>query len=123
MIEAHQLSSYVMQVLLVIIVLCIIVKLAQEMRSDSPIQWWQLIATRGADGNSYASASKLWLNIGAVVFTWIVVYAVLQVDWKDRAVEVCALVGSYAVFIGGVEAYARQLKTKGRKDESIPRTT
>lgn len=113
LISSYTLSSYVMQGLLVLLVICIIVKIGTEMRNpDNDIEWWQLIATKGADGKSYASPTKLWLNIGAVLVSWIVLYVVMQVDWEEKAFEVCTLVGSYLIFIAGVEAYAKHLQAK-----------
>lgn len=106
-------TTIVMLVLLLAIVSLIVIKLAQEMHSkESPIEWWQLVATQGADGKNYASASKLWLNIGAMIVSWVLVYMVLQVDWDDRGVEVIGVVGLYLLFISGVESYARHLKSK-----------
>lgn len=115
-------TTVVMLIMLVAIVVLIVIKLAREMASeDSPIEWWQLVATQGADGKNYASASKLWLNVGAVIVSWVLVYMVLQVDWDDRGVEVIGVVGLYLLFISGVESYARHLKSKRGDSNGISR--
>lgn len=122
------LADYVMQALLILLVVLIIVKLTHEMHNiETPIEWWQLIASRGADGKNYASTSKLWLNVGAVLVSWCVIYMVLQVEWHDQAVTVVGFLGLYMLFISGVEAYAKHLKSKeGDKtnvdttDKSLP---
>lgn len=111
-------ADYMMQAVLILLILGMIFKLAQEMRSDSPIAWWQLIASRGSDGGNYASASKLWLNVGAVLISWCVIYMVLQVEWHDQALTVVGFLGLYMAFISGVEAYAKHLKaTQGDEAE------
>lgn len=120
MIDTYWVSSIVMQCLLVVLVLAMLAKLGQEIRrDDNDIEWWQLIATHEADGKNYASPTKLWLNIGAVIVTWVIVFIVLQVDWRARGVEVIGALGMYLLFISGVEAYAKHLRSKqGDKDVS-----
>lgn len=110
--EQYELSALIMQCSLILGLGSIILRLCAEMRNDSPIEWWQLVATRGRDNRNYASSTKLWLNIGAFLMCWIAVYMVLQVDWRDRAVEVVGFLGVFALFISGVEAYSRHLKAK-----------
>lgn len=117
-------TTIVMLVLLLAIILLIVIKLSQEMNNkESPIEWWQLVATQGADGKNHASATKLWLNIGAVIVSWVLVYMVLQVDWEDRGVEVIGVVGLYLLFISGVESYARHLQSKRGDVNGISKRT
>lgn len=109
----HETSSIVMQVVLVLILAWLMRRLTREMNDPrSPIEWWHLIASKGADGRNYATPTKVGMLLGSVAAFWIMLYVVLQVNWLEKPFEAVSLVTMCLAYLAGVEVYARHLKAK-----------
>ena len=106
-------ESYVALGFILLLVAMVIWKIYHGLdNSTTDVEWFHLISSAGKDGKQYASATKVCLMVTFFTSTMLITWIVFQVNWKDRATEVIALIFGWMMFGAGVEAYSKHLRNK-----------
>jgi len=84
------------------------------MLSKNPIEWWQFISSKGADGKEYADMTKLGQSVG--VFLCVASVLIFAARKDVDAVGFSLVLGVALLYLGGVQAYQRYMKGQQKRD-------
>jgi hypothetical protein len=92
------------------------VKLYHVMNDEAnPIEWWQFISTKGADGKPYADLTKLGQAVG--IFTSAAVVFVFSARKDADTLGFCAVFTIALTYLGGVQAFQAYMKSKNQPQQ------
>lgn len=96
-------SMAAVTVLLLILMVWGLIRVINDDRT--PIEWWQFISSRGADGKEYADPNKFGVMIGIIASTWVVTI----IAWEGKLTQDYGpwLFFGWLVFLGGSEAFSK----------------
>lgn len=97
-------------VILSVVILCSLLLWAIFSAKTNDIYCWQLISTRGRDGQHYADIDKLGKTVALIVLTCVIIYW----TWVDK-LDLLGLT-LYLGYAGGVAAYSSTLRARGGND-------
>lgn len=90
------------------------VKLYLVMDDDgNPIEWWQFISSKGADGKQYADMTRLGQTVG--VFLCVLSVFIFAVRKDVDAAGFSLVLGVALTYLGGVQAYQMHIKGSQKK--------
>ena len=94
-----------------VIVLLLMLALVRVINSNSnDLEWWHLISTRGAAGETFADWNKIGQGLGVLLCVWLP--AVYVYSSKMEAMGLAAVMGVALAYLGGVSSYAATLRSK-----------